>query len=165
MVFDGTQLGQLLSIWEQNGLFSIFLPFLLIFAVTFAILNKSKILGGKSAIDMIVAVVLGLLALQQQFLNRFFVELFPRLGMGIGVILTLVILIGLFMVEGKENVYMIIMGSIAFIVFLVVILSTQSGFSFGGTMGWWNQWGNIIVWGVILIGIIVAFSLTTKRKP
>ncbi len=158
-----TQLDALIQLWESQGLFSVFLPFLLIFAVTFAILNKSKILGGKSGIDVIVALSVGLLALQQEFLRRFFYELFPRLGMGIGVILALSILIGLFIVEGKENIYMIILGSIAFIVFLVVIISTQSGFSFN-SWSWWSQWGNLVVWGVILIGIIVAFSLTKKSE-
>lgn len=169
MVFTslgGTQLDTLLQLWESQGLFSVFLPFLLIFAVTYAILNKSGILGRKAGIDTIVALVVGLLALQQDFLRRFFAELFPRLGMGIGVILALAILVGLFIVSDQENVYMIILGSIAFIVFLVVIISTQSGFSFT-SWGWWSQWGNLVIWGFILIGIIVAFTLANQgeKKP
>jgi hypothetical protein len=155
-----TQLDALLQLWESQGLFSVFLPFLLIFAITFAVLNKSKILGGRSGIDIIVALSIGLLALQQDFLRRFFAELFPRLGMGIGVLITLVILVGLFFGAG-EHVWMIILGSVAFIVFLVVVISTQSGFSFGA-WGWWSQWGNLVIWGFILIGIVVAFALTTK---
>ena len=166
MVFPalgGTQLDMLLQLWESQGLFSVFLPFLLIFAVTFAVLNKSGILGKRAAIDVIVAIVVGLLALQQDFLRRFFAELFPRLGMGIGVLIALLILVGLFITEKGENVWMIILGSMAFIVFLVVILSAQGGFSWGAS-SWWSQYGNLVVWGFILIGIIVAFSLSNTFK-
>jgi hypothetical protein len=163
VAYGSTQLDALVALWESQGLFSVFLPFLLLFAVIFAILNKSKVLGGKTGIDMIVALSVGLLALQQDFLRRFFAELFPRLGMGIGVLLTLLILVGLFIGSGKsQEVWMIILGSIAFIVFLIVILSTQSGFSIGST-SWWMQWGNIVVWGLVLVGIIVAFSLSNKQ--
>lgn len=163
MVVGYSQLDALLQLWESQGLFSVFLPFLLIFAVTFAVLNKSKILGGKTGIDVIVALCIGLLALQQEFLRDFFSELFPRLGMGIGVLITLVILVGLFITSKSENVWMIILGTAAAIVFFVVIISTQSGFS-PGAWPWWSQWGNIVVWGFILIGIIVAFSLANKGK-
>lgn len=163
VVYGFTQLDALLQLWESQGLFSVFLPFLLIFAITFAVLSKSKILGGRSGIDIIVALCVGLLALQQEFLRRFFSELFPRLGMGIGVLITLLILVGLFITEEGKGTWMIILGSIAFIVFLVVIISTQSGFSWGA-WGWWSQWGNLVIWGFILVGIIVAFALTTKFK-
>lgn len=167
MAYGYTQLDTLLQLWESQGLFSVFLPFLLIFAITYAVLNKSGILGRRAGIDVIVAVVVGLLALQQEFLRRFFSELFPRLGMGIGVMIALIILVGMFIVGEHQNIWMIILGSIAFIVFLVVIISTQGGFSPLG-WGWWQQWGNIVVWGVVLIGIIVAFSLANigkEQKP
>jgi hypothetical protein len=127
----------------------------LIFAVTFAILNKSKILGGKSGIDVIVAMVVGLLGLQQPFLREFFAQLFPRLGVGIGVLLALIILVGLFTL-GHEGVFNIIFASIAFIIFLIVIISSQAGYSYMA-WPWWQEYGNVIIWGVILIGIIVAF--------
>ncbi|MFH1248872.1 MAG: hypothetical protein V1660_01865 [archaeon] len=163
VAYGSTQLDALVALWETQGLFSVFLPFLLLFAVIFAVLNKSKILGGKTGIDMIVALSVGLLALQQQFMQRFFAELFPRLGMGVGVMLTLMILVGLFIVKDKnENIWMTILGSVAAIVFFVVILSTQGGFSIGAS-SWWMQWGNIVVWGIVLVGIIVAFSLSNKH--
>lgn len=159
-----TQLDALLQLWESQGLFSVFLPFLLIFAVTYAVLNKSGVLGRKAGVDTIVALVVGLLALQQDFLRRFFAELFPRLGVGIGVMVALVILVGLFIMGGQaETTWMIILGSIGFIVFLVVIISTQSGFSFSA-WGWWSQWSNLVIWGVILIGIVVAFTLANKGR-
>lgn len=159
-----TQLDALLQLWESQGLFSVFLPFLLIFAVTFAVLNKSGILGRKGGVDTIVSLVVGLLALQQEFLRRFFAELFPRLGVGIGVMLALIILVGLFIMGGQSQAtWMIILGAVGFIVFLVVIISTQSGFSFN-SWSWWSQWGNTVIWGVILIGILVSFALANKGQ-
>ena len=152
---------QFMSTQDINLLFSLILPFLLVFAVTFAILNKSKILGGKAGIDTIVGAVIGLLALQWDFMPRFFSELFPRLGMGIGVLIALLILVGLFMHHG-ENVWMIILGSIGFIVWLVVMIQTQTAFSFT-SWAWWQQWKIPVIGLLAAIGIIVATSLSRPQ--
>lgn len=50
-----------LSLFEQPLFANIILPFLLIFAIVFALLQKTKILGENKAVDVIVALAVGLI--------------------------------------------------------------------------------------------------------
>ncbi|MFH1521871.1 MAG: hypothetical protein ABIF18_02840, partial [archaeon] len=71
------------------------LPFLLVFVVVFAILQKSKILGdGKAQIDAIVALVVGLLLIGVPGPREVIVGIMPWMAVGIAVILTFLILYG-----------------------------------------------------------------------
>lgn len=71
------------------------LPFLLVFVVVFAILQKSKILGeGKAQIDAIVAFVIGLLLIVMPQPREIIVNIMPWMAVGIAVILTFLILYG-----------------------------------------------------------------------
>ncbi len=71
------------------------LPFLLVFVVVFAILQRSKILGdGKAQIDAIVALVVGLLLIGVPGPRDVIVGIMPWMAVGIAVILTFLILYG-----------------------------------------------------------------------
>lgn len=163
MVYYGfTQLDSMIQMWAQFGVFNVLIPFLLIFAVVFAILQKSRVLGAHRGIDAIVAISIGMLSLQWDFMPRFFSELFPRLGMAIAVLLSLIILVGLFITKESRNVYYIILASVAFIIFIVMLSYTYGGFSFASN-SWWQQWGGGIIALVVIIGIIVA--LVVPKTP
>jgi hypothetical protein len=71
------------------------LPFLLVFVVVFAILQKSKILGeGKAQIDAIVALVIGLLLIGLPQPRNIIVGIMPWMAVGVAVILVFLILYG-----------------------------------------------------------------------
>lgn len=71
------------------------LPFLLVFVVVFAILQKSKILGeGKDQVDAIVALVVGLLLIGVPQPRDIIVGIMPWMAVGIAVILVFLILYG-----------------------------------------------------------------------
>ena len=71
------------------------LPFLLVFVVVFAILQKSKILGdGKAQIDAIVGLVIGLILIGIPGPRDIVVQLMPWLAVGVSVILVFLILYG-----------------------------------------------------------------------
>src|SRR3989344_436567 len=90
--------------WEYMGVFDYILPFLLVFAVVFGILSSTKFLGKNNAVYVIIAIVIGLLALRWQFFfSTFLAEIFPRLGIGLAVILTLLILVGMFIAEDETR--------------------------------------------------------------
>lgn len=160
-----TQLDQMMQMWQTFGVFKFFIPFILIFAVVFAILNKSKVLGARGGIDTVVAIAVALLAIQQEYMTRFLGTIFPNLGMGIAVLLSLLILVGLFYSEGSRA-WNIIFAVAGFVIFIVVVTQTQTNFSFAGTL-WWRQWGGLVVMGIILAGIIVTTSMTNvwKKNP
>jgi len=73
------------------------LPFLLIFTIVFAILQKSKILGdGKKQIDAIVALVVGLLIISFAQAVGIIIQLIPFLAVSLVVLLVLFLLLGSF---------------------------------------------------------------------
>ena len=74
--FYGGAIGNLLSVWEQAGVFSYILPFLLIFAVVFGILMQTKMFQQNRTINGIIALTVSLLSLQFAFVPVFFSEIF-----------------------------------------------------------------------------------------
>jgi len=90
--YYGGTFGGVLSYMEQAGFFAYILPFLLIFALVFGILTKTQIFKNNKAINGIIALVVGLLSLQFDFVPIFFSEIFPRMGVGLAIILALLIL-------------------------------------------------------------------------
>jgi len=156
--FYGGSIGNTLLAWEQAGFFSYVLPFLLIFAIVFGILTRTKVFGAESkGINAVISIAIGLLALQFDFVPMFFAEIFPRLGIGLSVILALLILIGMFLPEQNNKYANWLLLIVAVIVFLVVV-----GKSFASTYGWWGSvynWYNSapeLILVVIVIGAIIA---------
>jgi uncharacterized membrane protein YoaK (UPF0700 family) len=150
-------IGTLLSQWEAAGVFDFLLPFLLIFAVVFGILTTTNILGKNKGVHVIIAFVVGLLALRLDFVPRFFAEIFPRLGVGLSVILALVILIGLFVPQDEMRYWLYGLGTIAFVIAIVVVSQSFQGFGwFSG--GFYSDYVGWIIGGVLIIGLIIAVA-------
>lgn len=88
--------------WREVGLFSIVLPFILIFTITFALLEKLKILGDNSKVNVAISFVIGLLFLQNDYLIIKLQTFLPEVSFAIVVILIGLLIIGAFMGEHKE---------------------------------------------------------------
>src|SRR3989344_4001423 len=72
------------------------LPFLLVFTIVFAVLQKTEILGkGKRQIDAIVAAVMGLIVISFGYATGIIVSLIPFLAVGTVVILVFLLLYGM----------------------------------------------------------------------
>ncbi|MEI6731162.1 MAG: hypothetical protein WCK90_00625 [archaeon] len=156
-------IGTILSQWESVGVFSYVLPFLLIFAVVFGILTTTNILGKEKPVHVIVALVIGLMALQLNFVQLFFREVFPRLGIGISVLLVLMILAGLFIPDDERRYWGWGLGAVAVVIFIVII--TQSF----DAAGWYSTYlGSdsigYLVGAVLLIGIVIAVAASGGHK-
>ena len=133
--FSGGSFGNILSQWEQLGVFSYGLPFLLIFAMVFGILERVKIFQsgeeGKTnrGINAIIAVSTALMALQFNFVPIFFSDIFPRLGVGLSVILIGIIVTGMF-TDSNWTWMGILLGGVVFF----VIMGTS--FDYGSITFW-----------------------------
>ncbi len=155
----------LLYIWESYGVFDILLPFLLVFAIVFGILNFTNIFGGNKGINVIIALVIGMLAVRFPFFTQFYQEIFPRLGVGLAVLIVVVILIGIFIPEEHKPYYFWGFAAIAFIIALVAIYQTfdilgWTGFgifSGEGTVAW-------IILAIIFIGLIIAVATSGSKE-
>lgn len=143
------------------GVFAYVLPFLLVFAVVFGILQKAKIFGSDDnrtkGINAIVAVAVGLLSLQFDFVSTFFAEIFPKLGIAIAGLLVLLILATVFMKDDdddKKNTFWIIGLVLAGLVILWALSS-------------WNFWGDSFLVGnwfedhfvAIVVGVLVIVGI------
>lgn len=84
-----------LSVLSSPFLTNLLLPFLLVFVVVFAILEKTNLLGeGKKSANLIVALIIGLLFIGVQSVVGFTIRLLPLVAV------FLVILLGYFLIFG-----------------------------------------------------------------
>lgn len=94
------------------------LPFLLVFTLVFAVLQKSKVLGdGKKQIDAIVSLVIGLLVISFGQATGIIIQLIPFLAVSLVVILVFMILVGSFhtggdFLGGKMKTFLMILSMI-----------------------------------------------------
>ncbi|MGD9276583.1 MAG: hypothetical protein PVJ67_05400 [Candidatus Pacearchaeota archaeon] len=160
--YSGGQIGEILQTAEELGVFSYLLPFLLIFAVIMGILTRMKLFEDNKSVNGIIAFVVGLLALQFDFVPRFFSEVFPRFGVGLSVILIILILAGLFVDTSKNGLMLTLLG-ISVVVAAIVLL--QSGVAAGTAVGdWFYQYWKGITGLTIFVIIIVAIAASMSGR-
>ncbi|MEK6819683.1 MAG: hypothetical protein AABY03_00605 [Nanoarchaeota archaeon] len=154
--FSGGSFGNVLSQWEQLGVFTYVLPFLLIFALIFGILQRVAVFKSgdepNKGINAIIAVATALMALQFNFVPLFFSDIFPKLGVGLAVILVGIIVTGMF----TDSNWTWIGTALGAVVFFVIM---GNSFEFGTTSFWfWIQQyiGTIIAVAILLILLFVA---------
>lgn len=157
-------IGNVFSQWEQAGFFTYVLPFLLIFAVVFGVLQKLKVFGqgqnnqGEKGINAIIAIVVGLIAVNIEFVPRFFSEIFPQLGVGLAIMLVAVILLEFFLswttkeMNDRDNWTRFVYFGIGAIIFLVILNNLSDDFGFG--FYWWNEYWPLIIGAIFVIAII-----------
>jgi hypothetical protein len=101
------------------------LPFLLVFVVVFAILQKSEVLGkGKAQIDALVSLALGLLLLGVPAARNFIVNFVPWIAVGVVVLLVFLILYGFVggKLDGNAKWMKITFGILAGIFILALVI-------------------------------------------
>ncbi|MFH1325437.1 MAG: hypothetical protein ABIH49_01545 [archaeon] len=156
----GGGLGNVLAQWEQLGVFTYVLPFLLMFAIIFGVLSKVNVFGDNKAINAVIAVSVSLMALQFNFVSTFFATIFPRLGMWLSVVLIILILVGLFNKEGKwPGVLMVIIS----LIIVVIILVQTFGTDFAYPSFWWQQYGGTFV--IIVFILVAVMWVWSSSKP
>ncbi|MFA5071422.1 MAG: hypothetical protein WC511_03595 [Candidatus Pacearchaeota archaeon] len=172
-LFSGGQIGQLLTDWEQAGVFAYMLPFLLIFALVFGLLSKINVFGGGQdankgkGINAIIAVAVALMALQFDVVSVFFAEIFPRMGVALSIILVLLVVAGLFIPTNKENNwFLMVLSIIVFIIIATVVFNSMDALGWLSNIPWleniWNQYGSVIIFVVIIA--VVIFAATREKN-
>ncbi len=172
------QLQNMIYRLDNLGLTDILLPFLLIFVIVFAILQKTKVLGEeRKNLSIIVALVVGLLVVIPHATGRFppnadpvviINDALPQLSIVLVAVIFLLVLIGAF---GQDYVFLgVTMPGWITLLSLVVIVII-----FGGAAGWWSgQFGNSLerIFGteaiavaimLLVFGIVIAW-ITSESK-
>jgi len=150
-------------IFENVFFTEMLLPFLLVFVVVFAILQKSKILGeGKAQMDAIVGMVVGLILIGVPGPREILVGIMPWMAVGVAVILVFMILYGFVVGDlsglGGSKGVKIGMGLLAGVFTLGVVLYVSGLWeniwdSFGGSS---DIWMNVVMIVLVLGAMAVA---------
>lgn len=178
MAAQNLQLENFIRTLDAWGLTEVMLPFLLIFVIVFAILQKTKILGeNKKNLNVVLAMVTGLIAVIPHVTGKFAPESdpviiinnsLPSISIVLVAVIFLLILIGVF----GQDVVMLGMTAPGWIILisLVIILII-----FGGAAGWWDdsfaialenvfgEEGVAIALMLLVFGIIIAW-VTSEPK-
>jgi len=173
-----TNFVELFKIMESWGMLDVLLPFLLIFTVVFAVLQKAKIFGADSKrFNVVIALVLGMVVVIPHILGTYpagqdavliINNLLPNVALVLVAIVMVLLLSGVF---GYTSPSSGASGAILIPAFAIII------WLFGLSAGWWANfsWFNIdpdtiavvlvlLVFGII-IWIITSDSLLKGVKP
>ena len=129
-VFDNFDLNNVLESFADIGGFNIVLPFLLIFAVTFAILQKIKLFGEEDKskrVNGIVSFVLALFLIAQQELVDIMLQFLPRVSMIVLVFLMLLLVVGVFKRDAVWSEWLLGLGVIAAIASVLWAIGASAG--------------------------------------
>ena len=151
--------------WEYLGLFDFVLPFLLVFALVYGVLSSTRFMGENKPVYIIVSLVVGFMSLRYRyFFSDFISELFPRLGVGLAVVLTILILTGMFIAKDQRRYWGYAFAGVAVLVLLMVFYQTFTN------LGWFRSGdfsseliGTVVL--VVLVGaIIVAMTMSNPNR-
>ncbi|MBU2497098.1 MAG: hypothetical protein KJ767_03510 [Nanoarchaeota archaeon] len=149
-----------LEMWRSAGLFDVVLPFILIFAVIFAILEKSKVLGQNKAVHAIVSLALAFFAISNPWLNGFFAILFSNAAIGFAILLVVILFLGFFITDNQQTWWVWVGGIFAVAIFFWVLSrSLQESGMIVDVYGWLYSnpfLGSLIVYGIPVILMIIA---------
>jgi hypothetical protein len=165
-------LGEFFKSLDRWGLTDVLLPFLLIFTIVFAVLEKTKILGEeKRNMNTGIAVIFGLIIvvphvtgdLPANFDPVLLINAaLPQVGLLVVAIISLMILIGVF---AHEKIFLgaSMPGWVAFfsIIAIIIIFGSAAGWYATGFDGWLeNIFGSdalAIFIMIVVFGVIIAF--------
>lgn len=157
----------ILSSWESVGIFDYVLPALLIFSVVFGILEATNIAGKNKGIHIIIALAIAGMAIGfgRDYISTFFASIFSQLGVGLAVILSLVILVGLFISSDEARYWAYGFAAIAFIIWILITVGSVRELGWM-TFGSYNleDYAGLIIGGVLLIGVIIAVAVSGNKE-
>ncbi|MBI2105363.1 hypothetical protein HYT56_00830 [Candidatus Woesearchaeota archaeon] len=115
-VFENIDFNFVVDSFADIGGFDVVLPFLLVFAVTFAVLTKIKLFGDKKKIDVLVSLILAAFLISATDIVELLVAFLPRVSMIILVLLMLILAVGVFSGGSEWGGGWLLMGAIVAII-------------------------------------------------
>jgi len=149
-------LESLLASWAEMDIFDIALPFLLVFTIIFAILEKSKVLGKESRkFNIIIAAILGLLVVRNATVVNLIHRLLPNISLIVVAIIMFLLLIGIFMGKEFSGLTGGLMG-IVVLVSIVLVLWSLGSEELGVTMPTMPDWLTDFIVGINSASLIAV---------
>lgn len=165
---------------KDFGLFDVILPFLFIFAIIFAILEKTMVLGKennlpKKNINSIVALVIALIFVSANKLVNTLTNALPNVALIIVIFVSFLLMLGVFWkseefdFKTNEKNWYKLFSVVAFIAMILIFLGAYEvspGVSI--LSNWVSSIGsgqmNDIIGGVVVLGIIIGLLIYVTRR-
>lgn len=160
--YFGGSIGNALNQLEQMGFFYYVLPFLLIFSLVFGILSSMQLFKDNRAVDAVIALAVGLMALQFDIVPVFFSQVFPRVGVALAAVLVILILAGFF-VDPKKSWIMYAFLGIGAIAAIAVLVSTSQNVGFYSSY-MLSEYAPLIIM-LVFCAVVIAAVLGAFNKP
>lgn len=148
---------------QDIGFYNYFLPFVLIFAITFALLENSKILGEKKNVNVIISMVIGFILIAQQPIVEI-INLFLQKSSLI-IVVILVALLVIFLVSGSSKLKGGVGAGIIILIILLSLvwaLSPQMGLNFPFWSGISDRTKNLIL--MLILFFIIPIIITSRKR-
>ena len=167
-----------IEFFEEVGLYDVVLPFLLVFTIVFAILEKTRVFGtekidgneySKKNLNAVAAFVIGFFVIASSKLVEIITTVSSYTVLLLLLSVLFLLLVGSFMKEGEGG---FLTGNWNY--FFMILMFVGIVLIFIYALGWWDQvWdffrfqtGGEVVGSIILIVIIVLFIwYITKSEP
>ncbi|MBU2561830.1 MAG: hypothetical protein KKD17_06030 [Nanoarchaeota archaeon] len=167
-----------LEFFVRLGIYDVVLPFLLVFTIVFAIMEKSKVFGTEKTsqgeftrknLNAMVAFVVAFLVVASSRLVAVINETMANMVLLLIMSVCFLILIGSFMKETKEGVFL--QGGWA--KFFMVLMFVGIVVIFTNALGWlepaWNwllqHYDSTVVASILLVAAMVGFVYWIVREP
>ena len=150
------------SVLSESIFMDFIFPFLLVFTLVFAILDKTKLLGeGKRQINAIIALVVGLILIGFPYPRGIIVKLVPFLAVALVILFVFMLLYGFVM--GKKDGDVLNKGvkiALGIIVALAVVVAVlwASG-SWDGVYDFLTKEGSGAIWMNTLIIVVIGGAM------
>ncbi|MDD5133221.1 MAG: hypothetical protein PHD81_02125 [Candidatus Nanoarchaeia archaeon] len=171
-----------IEFFQSFGLFDILLPFLLVFTIVFAILEKTMILGAedkkpKKNLDSMVSFVIALLVIASNKVVTAMTKALPNIILLVIVSISFLLMIGVFATtdefdlkkKHKTFYYIFTVGMfVGVIIIFMASISSQSVYCTSGQECSWleisynyvmNHWGGSAVSSIVLLAVIIGAIL------
>lgn len=160
-------LGVTIEFFRRFGVFDVILPFLLVFTVVFAILQKSEILGkGQKNIDAMVSFVVAMLVVAATKIVGIINESLPAVVLLVIVSMSFLLLVGMFVKPGEifENLKGTWVKLLMVLLFIAVLLVFLGNIRLESGDSWLeyslnyvtDYWSGAVVGSILLVVIFIA---------
>ncbi|MDD5177669.1 MAG: hypothetical protein PHT54_00075 [Candidatus Nanoarchaeia archaeon] len=144
------------------------LPFLLVFTLVFAVLQKIKLFGKDErnikGINVVVSLVIALLFVRNQYLVELVNRFLPNVSMFLVVILMFLLLIGLFGGSSKWKGWMLGLATIVSLIFVIWALTAEKLFGSSGP-SWLSNMDSQTKATILFVAVFVVVIWLVVREP
>ncbi|RMD46178.1 hypothetical protein D6829_00170 [Candidatus Pacearchaeota archaeon] len=157
-----------LNYWNEAGVFSYVLPFLLIFAVVFALIRRTQILSRSGeenrTLEAIIAASIALLSLQYDVVPSFFSNIFPKFAVGFSILLVALILLAFKGESQNVNNWLVWAAIIATIIWA---LSELDFFGYGAGFSTSYFLYSSDFWTLVIIALVIfiIYKIVSPNSP